>query len=100
MTSISQNALSGLAFAQRRLEVSAHNIANAATEGFQRQEVRGQTAPGGGVSFSVQRSEEPSSGLLVEDVVAQLEAKQAFAANLRSLRTENEILGRLLDIRA
>ena len=100
MTSISQNALSGLAFAQRRLEASAHNIANAATEGFQRQEVRGQTAPGGGVSFSIERSEQPSTGLFIEDVVAQLESKQAFLANLRSLRTEDQILGRLLDTRA
>lgn len=100
MTSISQNALSGLAFAQRRLEVSAHNIANAATEGFQRQEVRGQTTPGGGVSFSVVRSEAPSSGVFIEDVVEQLEAKQAFLANLHSLRSEDQLLGRLLDTRA
>ncbi|MBD8525128.1 flagellar basal body protein [Pseudomarimonas arenosa] len=100
MTSISQNALSGLAFAQRRLEVSAHNLANAATEGFQRQEVRAQAAPGGGVTFSVVRSEQPSSGLFIEDVVEQLQAKQAFLANVQSLRTEDQLIGSLLDIRA
>lgn len=99
MTSISQNALSGLAFAQRRLDVSAHNIANAGTEGYQRQEVRGQSTANG-VSFSVVRSDEPSSGLFVDDVVEQLEAKQAFLANVRSLRTEDEVLGYLLDVRA
>lgn len=100
MTSIASVALSGLQLAQQRLSVSANNIANAGTEGYRRQVVEAQSQPGGGVVGVVQRAEAPDSGLFVEDVVEQLQARQAFAANLLSLRSEDEMLGRLLDTRA
>lgn len=43
-----QNALSGLMAARKRIEVTSHNIANATTKGYSRQQVA-QVAAGGGI---------------------------------------------------
>lgn len=100
MNAISAHARSGLQAAQQRLAASAHNVANAATPGFQRQLVQTTTAAGGGVSVQVQRSEAVAEGLSVADAIEQIAARQAFAANLASLRSEQDTLGRLLDLTA
>ncbi len=72
MASISNIALSGMRAAQTQLGVSAHNVANVATEGFKRQTVVQTEQPDGGVSAAVTRSsvEGPS---LEADVVSQLQ---------------------------
>lgn len=96
MSSISSIALSGLNVAQQRLQAAAHNIANAATPGYQRQRVESLAGPGG-VSAVVTRAEESAPGLYVEDAVEVLAATQAFKANLLVLRAEDRMLGSLFD---
>ncbi len=99
MTSISNIALSGMQAAQIQLNASAHNIANLDTPGFRREEVVQSPQPGGGVSASLERSdvEGPS---LEADVIAQLQAKNAFLANLAVFKTGNALAGVLLDEKA
>lgn len=96
LASISQ---SGMNAAQVRLHSSAHNIANTATEGFQRQEVDQQAQAGGGVSASVSKSANVDASL-VKDVVEQLAAKNAFLANLAVFKRSDEMTGALLDTKA
>jgi flagellar hook protein FlgE len=99
MASISSIALSGMNAAQTQLQASAHNVANLSTEGFKRQEVVQTEQPGGGVKASVTRS--PLEGSSLEtDVVAQLQAKNAFLANLAVFKTSNKMTGALLDQKA
>jgi flagellar hook-associated protein FlgK len=99
MNSIASIALSGLQAAQTRLGSSAHNIANALTPGFRRQVVAQQSVEGGGVSTSIQRS--PVVGdALAEDLVALKLARHLFTANLKVLRTQDQMLGTLLDEQA
>jgi flagellar hook protein FlgE len=74
MLAVSALALSGLSAAQATLRVSAHNVANLATD-----------AP---------------CDALETDVVAQLQAKNAFLANLAVFRTHDRMMGELLDARA
>jgi flagellar hook-associated protein FlgK len=96
MNTLSSIALSGLQAAQTRMASSAHNIANAATPGFHRQRVAQQSAPGGGVATTLQRS--PVQGdALAEDLVALKLAQHLFTANLKVLRTQDRMLGTLLD---
>jgi flagellar hook-associated protein FlgK len=96
--------LSGMRAAQQRLDTHAHNIANAATPGFQRQTVVQTAQPGtGGVNTAVRR--EPASGaefgaLSAEDLVGQRMSLYSFAANLKTVQTQDDMLGALLDIRA
>lgn len=99
MTSLSNIALSGMQAAQTRLDASAHNIANLDTPGFRREEVVQSQQPGGGVSASRERSEAPGPSLEA-DVVAQLQAKNAFLANLAVFKTGNALAGVLLNEKA
>jgi len=99
MTSVSSIALSGLNAASLRLESSAHNIANLQTPEFRRQQVRQQAQPGGGVSAEPVRAERPGDAL-AEDIVAQMQASIDYRANLQVLKTQDALLGRLLDTRA
>ena len=98
--------LSGMRAAQLRLDVGAHNIANAQTPGFQRQRVTQTAVPDtGGVQARVEREpvaagEGGDRGHLVEDLVSGKMSLYSFAANLQVVKTEQEMLGNLFDGRA
>lgn len=99
MNSISSISSSGMAAAQTRLQTSAHNIANLPTEDFRRQQVSQTPQSGGGVSTTLSRAE--STGPALEaDVVAQLQAKNEFLANLSVFKTANKMQGALLNEKA
>jgi flagellar basal body rod protein FlgC len=99
MNSLTSIASSGMAAAQTRLQSSASNIANLSTENYRRQEVSQTAQTGGGVSASVARA--PTAGpALLTDVVAQLEAKNSFLANLAVFKTSNQLQGALLNEKA
>lgn len=99
MLAVSAIALSGLAAAQTTLSASAHNVANLATQGFRRQQVVASTGSAGGVVTQLVQAESPGPALEA-DVVAQLQAKNAFLANLAVFRTHDRMMGALLDARA
>lgn len=99
MSSTAAIALSGMSTALTALGSAAHNIANANTEGFRREQVRSRTVEGGGVAIEVGRAE-AAGPALERDVVGQLAAKSAFLANLAVFRTSDAMAGSLLDVRA
>jgi flagellar hook-associated protein FlgK len=99
MSSISSIALSGMNAAQTQLDASASNVANAQTEGYRRREVQQSPQADGGVSTQVVRSAQTGSSLEA-DMVAQLQAKNAFLANLAVFKTSNAMAGALLDKKA
>ena len=99
--------LSGMRAAQLRLDASAHNVANVQTPGFQRQQVSQTAQPAtGGVSAQV--GQEPASlaqgmdgfNRLAQDMVEQRMSLYSFTANLRTVQTQDAMLGALLDVRA
>lgn len=96
MTSISSIALSGMQAAQASLNSSAHNVANLTTPNFRREEVALSAQVGGGVNVSHQQSRVQGASLEA-DVVAQLQAKNAFLANLAVFKSSNQMAGALLD---
>ena len=98
---------SGMRAAQLRLDASAHNVANAQTPGFQRQQVSQTAQPAnGGVTAQVGREAaslaQGSDGFnrLVEDMIEQRMSLYSFAANLRTVQTQDAMLGALLDVQA
>lgn len=99
MSSLLSVASSGLQAAQARLNTSAHNVANGNTPGFTRKTVQAVAQPQGGVQVSLSRAATEGPNL-TQDVVDQLSAKQAFAANLAVLKTADRVMGSLLDTRA
>lgn len=96
MSTPSAIALSGMNAAQTQLQASAHNVANLGTAGFRRQQVTPSAQASGGVSSSLSTAAQPGESL-VDDVVGQLQAKNAFLANLAVFRTHDRMLGSLLD---
>lgn len=85
--------------AQTQLNASAHNIANLGTEKFKRQEVDQAPQSGGGVTTTL-RQASVSGPALETDVVSQLQAKNAFLANLAVFKTSDKMAGALLNIKA
>ena len=99
MNAISSIASSGMQAAQTVMRTSANNVANANTVGFQRQEVRQTAQPQGGVQATVKAADEKKASLEA-DVVSQLQAKNAFLANLKVFKTQGALAGALLDRKA
>lgn len=106
LSNAAATGLSGMRAAQLRLDTSAHNVANAQTPGFQRQGVTQAAQPAlGGVDARLTRDEAGSAAngdfaRLADDMVEQRLSVYSFAANLRTVETQDRMLGSLLDTRA
>lgn len=96
MSTLSAISLSGMKAAQTALEASAHNIANLSTVGFRREQVTQSVAPDGGVTASLSQAAQEGAALET-DVVGQLVAKNQFLANLAVFKTNDKMMGALLD---
>ena len=108
------SALSGIQAGSRLLGASAHNIANAQTENFKRTQAAFEDSLSGGVIVSLSTDNRPGPQLLSsddafnfregsnveleEELVRTLEATNLIEANLASLRTQDRVLGSLLDM--
>ena len=89
-------SLSGMNAARSALTASAHNIANAGTVGLQRDRVSLSTTAGGGGASSLSQAGFPADDLAA-DIVGQLMAKNHFLMNLAVFKTQDQMLGTLLD---
>jgi len=107
-------ALSGIQAGGRILGASAHNIANAQTENFKRTQTTLEESSAGGVIVSLSQDNRPGPQLptgddpfafrqgsnvdLGEEIIHTLEATNIIETNLASIRTQDKVLGSLLDI--
>lgn len=99
MNSLTSIANSGLQAAQLRLNAAANNVANAQTDGYRRDVVQATAQADGGVTAQVDKAPQPGADP-VRDLVEQKAAAYSFKANLQTLKTADDTLGRLLDVRA
>lgn len=90
MNAISSVAVAGMQEARLRLQVSAHNVANLNTVGFQPREV----------VQGVVTTSHLAGGAPEVEVVRQLQAKNSFLASLSVFKASQEMIGTLLDVRA
>ena len=113
MNSVSSIALSAMSYASSRLARSAHNVANVNTEGFQASRVVAREVTNGGVTGTVQptytsagtlsdggESALGSSTDLISETVDQISAIHQFKASVALLKTDQEMMKSVLDIRA
>jgi len=98
MSAISSIGVSGAQAASQRMEVAANNIANAQTEGYQRQKVVA-SQEASGVVTSVGKEQEVGPDLAA-DLVQQKMASYQYKANLKTVQTESQMMGSLLDLKA
>lgn len=99
MASVSSTALSGMQAAQTGLNAAAHNVANMNTEKFRRQEVVNKERADGGVTAQARQASQEGAAAET-DMVAQLQAKNAFLMNLSVFKTNDKMAGALLDAKA
>lgn len=85
--------------AQAALNTAAHNIANSQTAGFSRQQTNLTTQEQGGVLAATSNASVPGAAL-ESDLVSQLQAKNAFLANLAVFKTQDRMAGALLNLSA
>ena len=101
MVSLSSIGSSGLQAAQLRLDASANNVANMNTPHYRRQVVaQEEAADSAGVRATVQRQQEAEAVALEKEAVEQMSATYAFKANLQTIKTQDEMMGSLLDVKA
>ena len=109
-------ALSALGAYEKKLNVTADNIANVNTDGFKKSRAVLQEGNPSGVVVSISRVNTPGSPILppdgtgeiressnvdlAEEIVDLHTTKYGFQANLKTLKTEDEMLGSLFDILA
>ena len=97
----------------KKVQTTAHNIANLNTAGFKKSRVLLQEGPSGGVTASIERIDTPGAPIaypenavitessnvdLGEEMVSLITSKHGFQANLKILNAEAERIGFLLDI--
>jgi flagellar hook protein FlgE len=100
MKALEDIARSGIAASQVKMRVAAHNVANAATEGFQRQGVQNTTVEGGGVIARVVPQAVQPAVPIVQDLLAAKSARYEFQANLKMVKTSFDLIGSLFDDKA
>lgn len=112
----SHTALSGLTAFSRQIEVTAHNVANVNTHGFKKSHTEFVSVETGGVLPVVQKDDsigptvlrdrgygptqmELSNVDLGEEAVNQIIGQRMFEANIQALKTANDMLGSILDMK-
>jgi flagellar basal body rod protein FlgG len=91
-------AASGMRAATQRLNSSAHNLASLETRNFRREQVLSAAQADGTVSTTTVKAQQEGSSI-EHDLIAQLEARNAFLASLAVFRTAGR-LGRVVDLYA
>ncbi len=116
MISAIHTALSGLTAFAKQIEVSANNVANVNTDGFKKSRTEFVEMEPSGVLPVVQKDNsagpavlrdtasgptqvELSNVDLGEEAVNQIVAQRGFEANLSTLKTADDMLGSILDIK-
>jgi flagellar basal-body rod protein FlgC len=110
MTSILSIATSGMAAAQKRLEVSARNVANVSTDlpagappevasAFAALRMDQVEVSGGGTAPVVSREPPGTPVDLTNEAIQLMVARYAFAANAKMAKAAGEMQKSLLDIK-
>ena len=114
MSEAISTALSALRANLRKLDVTANNIANVNTHDFKKSQAAFEETSPAGVRVTISRVETPGAPLppdeilgeghemsnvtLEEELVDLITTGHGFAANIKTLQTEDEMQGTLLDV--
>jgi len=90
-------ALSGMQSAEKRIAVSAHNIANLLTEDFRPQSAVQSASPAGGSEARIRTAPKPAPVSLEREIVGQIQAKTQYSASARVFQVGAELQGILFD---
>ncbi|HSQ42497.1 MAG TPA: flagellar basal body rod C-terminal domain-containing protein [Fibrobacteraceae bacterium] len=105
MISALSTSVSGLQASMLRMDVSANDVANSTTPGYRQSDVNLVSTENGVAAASVRKTasgnlEDSNTNLAKEFGEEIITAKSSFSANLNVIKTQDEILGSLMDITA
>jgi flagellar basal-body rod protein FlgC len=109
------SALSAITAFRKKLDVTSNNIANVKTDNFKKSRVTMQEGSQGGVQATIQKVNTPgiphetiengnvveveSSNVdLAEELTEMIPTQTAYSANLKTMKTTDDMIGSLLDI--
>jgi flagellar hook protein FlgE len=114
MSAAINTALSALGATLRKQDVTANNIANANTHDFKKSRASFEETAPAGVKVTISRVETPGTPLPPDEVIGEghemsnvsmeeelvdlITTQHAFAANIKTIQTDDEMQGTLLDI--
>ena len=114
MSEAINTALSALGATLRKQDVTANNIANVNTHDFKKSRASFEETAPAGVKVTISRVETPGTPLPPDEVIGEghemsnvsmeeelvdlITTQHAFAANIKTIQTEDEMQGTLLDI--
>ncbi len=115
MISPISSSLSALTAARKKMAVTANNVANVNTDEFKKSRVSLSEGSNGGVTATVDVVDTPgipketiqndrlvqteSSNVdLAEELTEMIPTKSLYGANLKTLKTQDDMLGALIDI--
>ena len=110
------SALSGLTAFSTQIDVTAHNVANINTNGFKKSRTEFVAVETGGVLPVIQKDESAGPAILNdtgygpvqlelsnvdlgEEALNQIIGQRGFEASLQALKTADDMLGHMLDIK-
>ena len=110
------SALSGLIAFSTQIGVTAHNVANVNTNGFKKSQTELIAQEAGGVLAVIQKNESAGPAILNdtsygpaqlelsnvdlgEETVNRIIGQRGFEANIQAIKTADDMLGTLLDIK-
>lgn len=97
------NNISSIQAHQSMMNTSANNVANVNSDGFVPRDTR-MTANEGGVRANTRMADNNGSTKsqtdLAKEIPDQIIAQDATAVNVAAIKTQNEMFGSLLDIKA
>jgi flagellar hook protein FlgE len=102
--------LSGMKSYQTALDTSAHNVANASTNGFKPQTVQFQEQVNGGVQTNISQAgaqaaanaqgDASSETDLTSEIVNQIQYQAGFNFSAKMVKTADQMLGTLINLKA
>ena len=115
MISAIRSTISALFALQKKLDSTANNVANIETDGYKKERVTMEEQKPSGVKANVEKIDTPgpqvleqtergevlvekSNVELAEEMPNLLITQRSFEANLKMLKTEDEMVGSLLDV--
>ena len=97
------NNISSIQAHQTMINTSAHNIANVNTDGFVPSDTK-MSSSGSAISTNIRQADDngslKSQTDLAKEIPDQIIAQNTSGVNVAAIKTQDEILGTLLDIKA
>lgn len=113
---ITSNSLSALSAFGTQLNVTANNVANVNTDGFKKSRTVLEEGQAGSVNPRVEKINSPgplvqdsvelggtremSNVDLAQEITSTIPSQRGYEANLKVIQTQDEILGKVIDMKA